>query len=182
MTDAELIRAVQAGDEAALETLYRRHLPSVWRYAYAQLAGNSAAAEDVVGETFLAAVRQAARLDPTGGSVSGWLIGIARHKVADHRRRTGRQPSADPTQAEGERDPSPAADPAAPVEAAETRARVTAVMDRLPDDQRLTLEWKYLEDLSVRDIAGRLGRTEKAVEATLYRARQSFRAEYERTS
>jgi DNA-directed RNA polymerase specialized sigma24 family protein len=42
------------------------------------------------------------------------------------------------------------------------------------------LEWKYLESSSVRDIAERLGKTEKAVEAALYRARISFRSAYAR--
>jgi RNA polymerase sigma factor (sigma-70 family) len=60
----------------------------------------------------------------------------------------------------------------------ETRDAVIHALDALTDDQRLVLEWKYLESLSVRDIADRLGRTEKAVEAILYRARISFRTAY----
>lgn len=176
MTDADLIRAIQAGNEAAFETLYERYLPSVWRYAFAQLAGHVAAAEDVVSETFLAAVRQVARLRPEGGSVGGWLIGIARHKVGDVRRRRGRVRT-------GTVPEEPARDddgPAAPLEAAETRAQVAAVMDGLPDDQRQAMEWKYMDDLSVREIARRLGRTEKAAETVLYRARNAFREAFER--
>lgn len=178
MTDADLIRAIQAGNETALETLYERYLPSVWRYAFAQLAGHVAAAEDVVSETFLAAVRQVARLRPEGGSVGGWLIGIARHKVGDVRRRRGRVRTG-PVPDEPARDDD-ADGPAAPLEAAETRAQVAAVMDGLPDDQRQALEWKYLDGLSVRDIARRLGRTEKAAETVLYRARNAFREAFER--
>jgi DNA-directed RNA polymerase specialized sigma24 family protein len=48
-------------------------------------------------------------------------------------------------------------------------------MDALPDDQRLALEWKYLDGLPVREIAHRMGRTEKAAETLLYRARNAFR-------
>jgi RNA polymerase sigma-70 factor, ECF subfamily len=62
----------------------------------------------------------------------------------------------------------------------DVRSRFAEVMDRLPDDERLVLEWKYLEDLPVREIAGRLGRSEKAVESVLYRARRSFRSMFER--
>jgi RNA polymerase sigma-70 factor (ECF subfamily) len=179
VTDPELIHAIQAGDETALDALYRRYLPSVWRYACSQLAGSVAAAEDVTSETFLAAVRQIGRLSPDGGSVVGWLLGIARHKVADVRRRRGREktvqagPLVDP--------PGPPADdgPAA-LESAETRASVRRIMDTLADDQRLALEWKYLDGLSVRQIARRLNRTEKAVEAVLYRARNAFRAAFDR--
>jgi len=178
MTDADLIRAVRAGDETALETLYERYLPSVWRYAFAHLAGQRAAAEDVVSETFLAAVRQVWRLKPEGGSLGGWLIGIARHKIGDVRRRRGRVKVGVPAESLPQEDGSH--DPAASLEAAETRAQVAAVMDALSDDQRLALEWKYLDGVSVRQIARRMGRTEKAAETLLYRARQAFRQAMQR--
>lgn len=177
MTDADLIRAVQAGNETALQTLYERYLPSVWRYAFAQLAGHTSAAEDVVSETFLAAVRQVGRLKPEGGSLGGWLIGIARHKIGDIRRRRGRVKTGVPAETVAKEDGSH--DPAASLETAETRAQVAAVMDALPDDQRLALEWKYLDALSVREIARRMGRTEKAAETLLYRARNAFREAFE---
>ncbi len=186
MTDADLIRAVQAGDAAALDTLYRRYLPSVWRYAFARLFGDAGAAEDVVSETFLAAVRRIGRLKPEGGSLAGWLIGIARHKVGDvHRRRARVRTGLEVPPDQSRREPhGPAtgrdANPAAPLEAAETRARVAEVLDTLPEPQRMALEWKYLDHLSVREIARRLDRTEKAAETILYRARKAFRETYER--
>lgn len=179
MTDAELIQAVQSGDEAALVALYERHLPSVWRFAYAQLAGNLAAAEDVVSETFLALVRQVAGLNPGGGSVGGWLISIARHKIVDLRRRGGRLVGGDSLEFAAAGD-SRAPDPAEAFACAETRGAVRGVMDALDDDERLALEWKYVDGLSVREIAQRMGRTEKAAETVLYRARNSFRSAYER--
>ena len=48
-------------------------------------------------------------------------------------------------------------------------------LDSLSERQRIVLEWKYLESLPVREMAERLGETEKAVEAVLYRARREFR-------
>ena len=179
MTDADLIRAVQSGDAAALDTLYRRYLPSVWRYAFARLRGDTAAVEDVVSETFLAAVRRIDRLTPEGGSVAGWLIGIARHKIGDLWRRRRRVQTGGTAEDRIEATPG-GVDPASPIEAAETRARVAEVLDTLPDDQRAALEWKYVDKLSVREIADRMGRTEKAAEAVLYRARKAFREAYDR--
>jgi len=181
VTDADLIRAIHSGDAAALETLYQRYLPSVWRYAFARLRGDTDAAEDVVGETFLAAVRHIGRLRPEGGSVAGWLIGIARHKVGDVWRRRSRVHSGGSAEARAEETPG-GTDPAASIESAETRTRVAEVLERLPDEQRIALEWKYLEGLSVREIADRFGRTEKAAEAILYRARKAFREAYEPTA
>jgi len=181
VTDADLIRAVQAGNAAALAVLYRRHLPAVWRFAFARLRGDTATVEDVVSETFLAAVRRIDRLRPEGGSLAGWLIGIARHKIGDVHRRRARVRSGGAAEAQTESAPAKdAGDPAAPLEAAETRTRVAEVLDALPEDQRMALEWKYLDKLSVRDIAHRLGRTEKAAETILYRARKAFRETYDR--
>lgn len=165
--DADLLRLIQSGDRAALETLYRRCLPSVWRYVYARIAGDLHAAEDIVSETFLAALRRAATFQPESGTATGWLIGIARHKLADHQRlkeRADRTSTARESRAEG-----------SSLEAVDTREQVVITLERMSDEERQALEWKYLEELAVAEIAGRLGRTEKAVEALLYRARRSFR-------
>jgi len=179
VTDAELVRAIQAGDAAAVQTLYERYLPIVWRYACNHLR-NVHAAEDVVSETFLAAVRSAGDLDPDAGPVGAWLIGVARHKVGDWRRRSLRTVMCEAAveAAAARPDDSPA--PSERLEAAETRAEVARAMDGMPDDERLALEWKYLDGAPVREVAARLGRTEKAAEALLYRARRTFRALYER--
>ena len=71
------------------------------------------------------------------------------------------------------------ADPAAPLETEETRRQVHRVLDEMPDRQRTVLEWKYLDSLRVREMAERLGETEKAVETVLYRARIEFRRRFE---
>ena len=170
-SDPELIQRILTGDRHALAVLYERYLPSVWRYVCARLRGDEAGCRDVVSDTFLDAVRSLRSFDGQAGTVSGWLTGIARHKVADYRRSRSRAPGelvADPL-AEG-------GDPAAQFAAEESREAVTAVLARLPDEQRQVLEWKYLDELSVREIAGHLDKTERAVEALLYRARQAFRA------
>jgi DNA-directed RNA polymerase specialized sigma24 family protein len=56
---------------------------------------------------------------------------------------------------------------------------VLNVLEGLSDRQRVVLEWKYLDALRVREIAERLGETEKAVETVLYRARREFRRLFE---
>jgi RNA polymerase sigma-70 factor (ECF subfamily) len=165
--DSELLRLIQARDRTALETLYQRCLPSVWRYVSARTSGDSHAAEDIVSETFLAAVRGAATFVPESGTVTGWLIGIARHKLADRGRAVQRADRAST--------PHEPRQEASPCEAVDSREQVLVALERMPDEERQVLEWKYLEEVSVAEIALRLGRTEKAVEALLYRARRSFR-------
>ena len=70
---------------------------------------------------------------------------------------------------------SESGDPAKQHELRETRAEVRQAMDSLPDQYRLALEWKYLDKLSVREIAARWVMTEKAAESILFRARREFR-------
>jgi RNA polymerase sigma-70 factor (ECF subfamily) len=138
-----------------------------------------AAAEDLVSETFLAAIQSIRTYDAKMGNVYGWLLGIARNKLRNHRRRAGRQDNAAWT----ETNVAACAElgnPEANLIRTETRDAVIGVLDALADEERLVLEWKYVESLSVRDIAERLGRTKKAVEAILYRARISFRTTYAR--
>ena len=57
----------------------------------------------------------------------------------------------------------------------ELARRVQLALDYLPDRYGDVLEWKYIEGLSVAEIAARLGATPKAAESALTRARQAFR-------
>ena len=179
MNDGDLVRAIQSGDRAALATLYRRYLGGIWRYVHAHLPQDSAATEDLVSETFLAAMESLRTYDAAKGEVAGWLLGIARNKLHDHLRRNARRDdSAPPEAATAVLSKTTTAE--AHLIRAETRDAVLRTLDALADEERLVLEWKYVESLSVREIAARLARTEKAVEAILYRARTSFRTAYGR--
>jgi len=173
-SDPALISRIQAGDREALATLYERYLPSVWRYVHSRL-GREAASRDVVSETFLAMVQGIGRVDAASTNVAKWLNGVARHKLADHWRRSPPQAAA-----QGAEVPERQTGPAVAMDALEARQAVGEAMARMDDLQRVALEWKYLDGLTVRQIAGQLGRTEKAVEAILYRARAAFKAEYRR--
>src|SRR5687768_14863965 len=73
-----------------LEDLYREHAAPVWRYVRARLPAD-ADAEDVTSDVFLRAHRSLDRFDPAQGTPRAWLIGVARHAVADWWRRRGRE-------------------------------------------------------------------------------------------
>jgi len=176
--DAELIQAIRWGDSTAVSAFYERHLPSVWRYACWRLSDDIHAAQDVVSETFLEAVR-AFRSEnpraPSDGALAAWLRAIARNKVADCLRRRRAAAKAVTAWAGKTAGAGVGLRPGADMERAETRAQVIRVLNRLHDDERLVLELKYIEGLSVREIAARLSRTDKAIESLLFRGRRSFR-------
>lgn len=182
-SDSQLLRAMQMGDSTAWQELYRRYLPSAWRLAW-QLVGDREVAEDLVAESLLALCRKASELDPDSTKLFGWLRGVIRHKAMDHFRAKARTSAAmecrADIQSEIERNRQHANRPAANLERSDQATDVLVVLDELDETQRQCLEWKYLEKLSVREMAGRLDLTEKAVESILYRARLEFRERFER--
>ena len=178
LTDAELVCAARRRDAEAWRALHERYLPSVWRYAYA-LLGNVHQAEDIVGEVMLALLKGIEQMDAENPKISAWLRSVVRHKVADHHRKNFRNQDRLNSAGVSLDSASPEPRPSQRLELAETRDQVLEILDGLPERQRLALEWKYVEDLRVREIAERMGETEKAVEATLYRARREFRRRYD---
>ncbi len=176
MNDGDLVRAVQGGDRHALTILYERYVRAVWRYAHARLHDQQET-EDLVSETFLAAIRTIDGFDPQRGTVHAWLLGIVRNKLRDHWRKVNRNTTERLAEASVLID-GDSGDPEMALMASETGDAVVQSLNRLKDEERLALEWKYMESLSVREIAERLGRSERAIEAILYRARRSFRAAF----
>jgi RNA polymerase sigma-70 factor, ECF subfamily len=161
-TDRELIQRIRSGDSDAVAELYGRFSSMVWRYVYARMRDEHAS-QDVLSETFLAATRSLNQ-GMTAENILGWLAGIARNKIADfyRSRKESSELKTDPTTCQ----------PSA------IKATVADVLDAMPLDQRQVLEWKYFERCSVCEIAARMGRTERSVEAILYRARITFREQY----
>lgn len=78
-------RRLRAGDREAFAGLYERYAHAVYRHAL-RLTGDWSAAEDVMGETFLAAWQGWERLEEGRGSALPWLLGIATHKCENTRR------------------------------------------------------------------------------------------------
>ena len=178
VTDGDLLRGAQRGDAEAWRTLYGRALPAVWRQAYA-LVGDVHTAEDITSETMLALLKNIDRLETDAPKIAGWLRVVVRCKAADHQREVFRTRDVLAVASGAANDCQRDASPSAPLEAEETRLQVLRVLDEMPERQRVLLEWKYLDTLRVREIAERLGDSEKAVETVLYRARREFRRLFE---
>lgn len=152
----------------ALLDLYDDALPSVYGY-FVRRCGDRATAEDLTSETFLAAMDAARKPDPPPITVA-WLIGVARHKLADHyRRRHDRLTVPVAEVPDGVDDDW---------DAELDRIVAEAVLAALPEKHRTVLALRYLDDRSVPECAELIGRTVHATEALLVRARKAFRAEY----
>jgi RNA polymerase sigma-70 factor, ECF subfamily len=155
-----------AGEGAGLLELYDRALPQVYGYLMARCA-DRALAEDLTAETFLAAA--SSRQEPIS---VGWLIGVARHKLADHWRGEARRQRL--LEAVGEA--APENDDPWPATLDKLRAR--EVLAGLAPHHRAVLVLRYVDGLSVPETAVTLDRTVHATEALLVRARRAFRRRY----
>ena len=88
-TEAELRVGFEHGEEGSLQEVFRRSASLIYTIAYRAL-GSSTDAEEITQEVFVSAWRARANYQAERGSLSGWLIGIARHRIADRQRARGR--------------------------------------------------------------------------------------------
>jgi RNA polymerase sigma-70 factor, ECF subfamily len=159
-------------DEVRFRAWYEAALPRVYRYLLARCAGDVALAEEITQQAFVQAIRHRDHFDGRADVVT-WLCAIGRNRLVDHYRHGGRDARR--------HDRLIAAHPPAddgPWRAAEAREAVRAAVAGLPADQRLALLFRYLDGMSVREVAAALGRSEKATESLLSRARDGFRRAY----
>ena len=149
---------------------YEEALPHVYGYLLAR-CGDRSLAEDLTAETFLAAVvavRKPEAPDPT----VAWLIGVARHKLADNWRRLDREERGLRLIDSGTEHCDD------PWDETVDAIRARTVLAALGPHHRAALTLRYVDGLPVAEVAGCLGRTVHATEALLVRARNAFRRSY----
>jgi RNA polymerase sigma-70 factor (ECF subfamily) len=163
------MEAAASDQGGALLTMYDHALPQVYGYLAARTR-DSAVAEDLASETFLAAAQAVQRATVPDLTVA-WLITVARNKLVDHWRRQEREERSlhlldAPESFEED------------LEQTFDRRRAREVLDQLGAHHRSALTLRYLDGLSVPEVAALLGRTVHATEALLVRARNAFRVQY----
>lgn len=166
--DAELLALAREGNRPAGDAFVARHLPRVWRHARA-LAGDPVAADDLVQETFLAALRAGSA--PAGDDAGPWLSGILRHAWhRSHRRRVGEPAAVEPLLDLG-LGAGWGSDPERAAVAAEDRARLDAALAALDPESREVLWARDVEGLDGAETAALLGLGVPAMKSRLHRAR-----------
>jgi RNA polymerase sigma-70 factor (ECF subfamily) len=181
-TDAARLELASTGDEAALEGLYEAHVDGLYAFVFYRVGRDPSLAEDVVQETFIQALAQASRFDPSRGSLRAWLCSSSRNVVRKHLRAHRRSDELQQTwdridatlgQVFAALESSPLSDEVLARD--ETRDLVNMTIANLPGDYRAALESKYIHGESLREIAGRLDVSEDAAKSLLARARRAFR-------
>jgi RNA polymerase sigma-70 factor (ECF subfamily) len=153
-------------DPARFGELYERHFEHVYAFV-ARRVRDRAAAEDVTAEVFHKALAALPGFRFLGAPFGAWLLRIAFNAIADRSKRAVREVSL----AGEAREPSVEPD----AELSDRRADLFRFVNDLPAEQRRVIVERFVEQRSIRDIAGRLNKTEGAVKQLQFRALQSLR-------
>jgi RNA polymerase sigma-70 factor (ECF subfamily) len=174
-TDDELLTD---GGANGFSVFYRRHVDAILHY-HARSTGNAEAAADLTAETFAAALEAKHRFSPGGPPARAWLFGIAVKKLADYRRRGYAEDRArrrlgmeriEPTDADLRRIETLAAD-----------VEVASLIEELPDDQRLAVTARVMQERDYEDIAGELQITTAGVRKRVSRGLATLRGRVKET-
>jgi RNA polymerase sigma-70 factor (ECF subfamily) len=177
--DRFLAARMVRGDEAAFGEFFESHFPALFRFAMPRVGNDAAVAEDVVQAAMCRAVRKLGSYRGEAALLT-WLCTFCRYEISAHFEKEQRVPPMvdlldDIPEVRAALESLGAAEPESALRRSETSRLVQLVLDRLPGRYGDALEWKYIDGLSVAEIAERLGVGVKAAESTLTRARSAFR-------
>ena len=175
--DVALVTAVLQRDRKAAAEFVDTYTDAVYAFIRRRLSPRLDLVEDLVQEVFIAAWEN---LNSFRGAspLRAWLLGIARHKVEDYYRRLLQ--SAQPLEpATAEELPAEDLDMEGIADRERTERRARQVLEELPERYRVALQWRYWEKRSARQMAKAAGRSEKAIERLLARAREQFRRRWQ---
>jgi len=176
--DRTLVQALLNKNRKAAAEFVSLYTDSVYGYVYQRLIPRTDMVDDIVQEVFLAAWDNLRKFEGRS-SLKTWLLGIARHKVESYYRT--RLKALNSLDEDEEVLTDTAEEPRFEAAIDKTRAmlRTRSVLEGLPETYRLLLLWRYWEKRSLKEMAESIGRSEKAVERLLARARQQFRRSWE---
>jgi RNA polymerase sigma-70 factor (ECF subfamily) len=181
-SDRALVEQAKNGNVEAFGILHDRYYAKIYRLAYLK-TGNAEDAQDIASETFCRALHHLPRYQfRRCESLYPWLHRIASNLMVDacRSRPAGGVISLDAALGEElgsflEQLPDTGASPQDLVERKEVQALVQEAIRRLPADQSDAVSYRFLADLSIREIARALNRSEGAVKSLLHRALVSLR-------
>jgi RNA polymerase sigma-70 factor, ECF subfamily len=165
---------IAGGDARQWQPLLDELIPKLYAM-FMQRWPNPSLAEELVQKTVFDAVRGRYGYDSAKGTPQDWVFGIAYNNIRLELRKRASRPTIDVDAAMYLQVLDTSLLPDEVLEQKEMAQRVRTTLEALPDRERDVLKVRYLEGLSIEDIAGRMSITRKAVYSLLYRAGISFR-------
>jgi RNA polymerase sigma-70 factor, ECF subfamily len=174
-SENDLVKKIRKGDQNAFRVLYLKYSDLLFTYIVHNLNNNQDIAPDIWQETWYIAVEKLDNFQ-FKSSFFTWLCAIAKNKIYDYYRQTKHRESfvsigkihfdIDSEEIDNE------------LINAETQSDVVLVLADLPDEYNYLLKAKYIENKSIDEIAKDIGKSYKATESMLTRARDTFRTKF----
>jgi len=176
MKEQVLIQKVIANDKKALRQFYKTFKPKLERF-FGRRIGDRHDCEEVVADTLLSAI-DSLPLFSGKSKLSTWVMAIAKHELVDYYRRKKIKTFVFSHFPFLERLVSKALSPELALEEKEAKKKIAQAFEKTSEGYQHILRLKYMDGLSMREIAERLEMTVKAVESKLSRARKAFRKHF----
>jgi len=172
MSDQDIVKKLLAKDERTLGLVYRTFVPKLRRFLTVKVRNPHDA--DEILQDILFAFLEALRDFHSGCKLETYLFSIAHHKVIDYYRRKKLRHIVFSQVPQLENLISPLLNPEESFDVTVLKEKLKRVFSRLIPKYSHILRLKYEEELSVVEIARKLGWTEKGTESVLFRARKAF--------
>jgi RNA polymerase sigma-70 factor, ECF subfamily len=179
--DQELVDRLLRADAQAFDEFFSEYYPKLYRFVKRRAPNDAAGAEDIAQGTLCRAL-ESLRGYRGEAALFTWLCTLCRREMSQRWRDTdvavGAMLAEDDPEVRAALESLVAnegADPLVATDRAQLRDVIRVALDYLPSPYGDVLEWKYLRDMSIGEIARRLGRSPKAAESLLTRAREAFR-------
>jgi RNA polymerase sigma-70 factor (ECF subfamily) len=174
--ERELILRAKKGDSVAFGVLYDRHLPAIYRFILLKVGGAKGEAEDLTHEVFLNAWRNVGHYEFKGFPFTSWLYRIARNAVIDHYRTAKKNINLDavPEEVFAER-----SDVGERLDASFAAAEIRVHLAKLEPVYQDVLIMKFVEELTNREIAAALQKSEGAIRVIQHRALKQLKKSIE---
>ena len=181
--DLNKVRAILAGDEQVFNQFFTDFYPRLFRFILSRVDGNRDLSDDFTQQTLCKAIDNMSSFRGEAALFT-WMCQISRslihaHFVKEKRRGKYVVPMADTQEVRDVLDTVAISENQQPEKISEShdlRQLIAEVMDHLPNNYGDLLEWKYVEHLTVAQIAEKTNTSMISVQSSLARARKAFKA------
>jgi len=177
--------ALKRREPRATEAWFLAHADQVYSFVFYRVGKDPEVAADVVQETFLAALDRIDQYDPDRGSMTVWLMYLARNSIRSANRHRSRMTTdseiwerIDAKLVQSSLDLVADPLPLDLLERREAAELVQITLAHLPESHRWALVEHYFKHRSLADMAAQNDMTEGAVKSLLFRARNAFRTAF----
>jgi len=173
--DNELVRRIKDGEQSAFQILYLKYADLLFAYILHHLDHDKAAASDIWQDTWVVFIEKINDFQ-SKSTIFTWLCSIAKNKIADYYRNSRKQQRFQRIDEihfdiDAEELKIESVD-------FETQADVITILANLTEKYRYLLVAKYIENKGIDEISLQIGKSYKATESLLTRARDAFRKEF----